>query len=88
MADSKGENDAGSLGRGDLNLYRNRVCRRKLISNLLPLNAKDECFGVFARSTSTSEDCSSLQKPETQLDGIFGGLGLQPRVAPTDTLLP
>jgi hypothetical protein len=34
MADSKGENDAGSLGRGDLNLYRNRVCRGKLISNL------------------------------------------------------
>jgi hypothetical protein len=34
MADSKGENGAGSLGRGDLNLYRNRVCRGKLISNL------------------------------------------------------
>ena len=34
VADSKGENDAGSLGRGDLNLYWNRVCRRKLISNL------------------------------------------------------
>src|SRR6516165_3888097 len=34
MADSKGENDAGSLGRDDLNLYRNRVCRGKLISNL------------------------------------------------------
>jgi hypothetical protein len=51
------------------------------------LNAKDECFGVFARSTSTSEDCSSLQKPETQLDGIFGGYSEFPNI-PSCRLAP
>jgi hypothetical protein len=61
MADSKGENDAGSLGRDDLNLYRNRVCRGKLISNLPSFELSKCVFGLFVPDDENAAPRASIE---------------------------